>query len=105
MKKIGIVGSVFDKIFGVKIPYTSFFEQYGEVVILGPTIEVQEYVTNSDAEKLFDKYTGKFAVAIEELAESLKVPAEHVYNILIKDQIEGLEKGLKKLKDYMKELF
>jgi hypothetical protein len=43
MKKIGIVGSVFDKIFGVKIPYTSFFEQYGEVVILGPTIEVQEY--------------------------------------------------------------
>jgi putative glutamine amidotransferase len=42
MKKIGIVGSVFDKIFGVKIPYTSFFEQYGEVVILGPTVEVQD---------------------------------------------------------------
>jgi hypothetical protein len=48
--------------------------------------EVQEYVTNSNAEKLFDKYTDKLSTAIVGLAEILKVPATHVYGILIKQQ-------------------
>lgn len=49
--------------------------------------EVQEYVTNSDVEKLIDKYSDKLSVAIESLAETLKQPAEYVYTIIVRQQI------------------
>ena len=41
MKKIGIVGGIHDKIFGIKLPYASFFEQYGVIEIIGSAIEVR----------------------------------------------------------------
>lgn len=43
----------------------------------------EEYVTDTDAEKLVDKYSKEFSAAIESLAESLEKPASHVYNVLI----------------------
>lgn len=47
---------------------------------------VKEYVTNSNLEKVEDKYTEKIESAIISLAETLKTPVEHVYNVLIKQQ-------------------
>jgi hypothetical protein len=44
-------------------------------------------VTNTTAEKLIDKYSAKVEAAIVSLAENLKQPVEHVYKILIKQQI------------------
>lgn len=43
--------------------------------------------TISETERLVDKYTEKFSVAISSLAETLAVPAEHVYRILVKQAI------------------
>lgn len=45
-----------------------------------------QYVTNSDTEKLIDKYTAKIEASVVALAQSLKQPAEHVYKILVKQQ-------------------
>lgn len=45
-----------------------------------------EYVTDSDVEKLVDKYSGKIEATLTSLAETLKQPTEHVYMILIKQQ-------------------
>jgi len=44
-------------------------------------------VTNTDAEKLIDKYSAKIEATIISLAENLKKPAEHVYSVLIKQQV------------------
>jgi len=44
-------------------------------------------VTNSNVEKLVDKYSAKISATIVSLAESLKQPAEHVYRILVKQQV------------------
>ena len=46
-----------------------------------------QYVTNSNAEKLIDKYSAKVENAIIALAEKLQQPAEHVYKILVKQQV------------------
>ena len=46
-----------------------------------------QYVTNSNAEKLIDKYSAKVENAIIALAEKLQQPVEHVYRVLIKQQI------------------
>jgi len=44
-------------------------------------------VTNTTAEKLIDKYSAKVEAAIVSLAENLKQPVEHVYKILVKQQV------------------
>ncbi len=46
-----------------------------------------ELVTDSNVEKLVDKYSTKVTVAIQGLAKSLQQPAEHVYKILIRQQL------------------
>jgi len=46
----------------------------------------KEYVTDSNVEKLIDKYGEKLESALFALSESLKQPVEHVYNILIRQQ-------------------
>jgi len=44
-------------------------------------------VTNTNTEKLIDKYSAKLEASIVSLADTLKQPAEHVYKILIKQQV------------------
>ena len=51
-------------------------------------------VTNTNVEKLVDKYSGKIEAAIVSLAESLQQPAEHVYKVLVKQQIVKAINGL-----------
>jgi len=41
----------------------------------------------TQTERLIDKYSGRIYDALEAMAESLKIPVEHVYNILVKQQI------------------
>lgn len=48
--------------------------------------DTSRYVTNSNTEKLVDKYIDKVESSITAIAQSLKQPAEHVYKILIKQQ-------------------
>lgn len=45
------------------------------------------YVTNTNAEKLIDKYTAKVTATVIALAQVLKQPAEHVYAVMVKKQI------------------
>lgn len=40
----------------------------------------------SDVERVVDKYVDKTAEALRGLADALKVPADHVYSVLIKQQ-------------------
>jgi hypothetical protein len=49
--------------------------------------QVTQTVTNSTVEKLVDKYSAKVEASTVALAQSLKQPAEHVYKVLIKQQI------------------
>ena len=49
--------------------------------------DTSQYVTNSDTEKLVDKYSAKIEATIVSLAQTLKTPAEHVYKILVKQQV------------------
>jgi peptidoglycan biosynthesis protein MviN/MurJ (putative lipid II flippase) len=49
--------------------------------------DTTKYVTNTNAEKLVDKYLDQATSAITALAVSLKQPAEHVYEVLVKQQI------------------
>jgi hypothetical protein len=44
------------------------------------------YVTNTNTEKLIDKYTSKIEASIIALGQNLKQPVEHVYTVLIKQQ-------------------
>ena len=46
-----------------------------------------KYVTDTNTEKLIDKYSVKIENAITALAEKLQQPAEHVYKVLVKQQI------------------
>ena len=48
--------------------------------------DVTKYVTESNVEKLVDKYSDKLEAAITSLAETLQQPAEFVYGVLIKQQ-------------------
>lgn len=41
----------------------------------------------SETERIVDKYSGKALEAINGIAKSLQVPAEHVYKILVKQQV------------------
>lgn len=45
------------------------------------------YVTDSNVEKLVDKYSAKIEATIVSLAEQLKQPAEHIYKIMVKQQV------------------
>lgn len=53
-----------------------------------------QYVTNSNVEKLVDKYSEKIESAIIALADKLQQPVEHVYKLIIKQQ---LVKGISSL--------
>ena len=44
-------------------------------------------VTNTNAEKLIDKYSAKIEASIVSLAGALKQPAEHVYKVIVKQQV------------------
>lgn len=44
-----------------------------------------DLVTNTNAEKLVDKYLDKATAAITSLAQTLKTPAEHVYSVLVRN--------------------
>lgn len=60
------------------------------VFITGVSFAQQDstkYVTNSNVERLVDKYTDKIEVAITSLAQELKQPVEHVYKLLVKQQV------------------
>lgn len=46
-----------------------------------------KYVTDTNTEKLIDKYSDKIGDAITALAEKLQQPAEHVYKVLVKQQV------------------
>lgn len=41
----------------------------------------------TQAERIIDKYTAKASAAVVSLAEALKVPAEHVYRVLVRQYI------------------
>lgn len=41
----------------------------------------------SETERIVDKYVDKIGDAVDKLAESLSVPAEHVYGVLVKQQM------------------
>src|SRR5574344_549072 len=45
------------------------------------------YVTNTNIEKMIDKYGSKVSAAIVAIAKELKQPVEHVYEILVRQQI------------------
>lgn len=62
------------------IMLTMFF--YGNA-----TEDSTKYVTDTNTEKLIDKYTEKIEVGISALAKSLKRPAEHVYGVLVKQRV------------------
>lgn len=47
--------------------------------------QTEQQVTT--AERVIDKYSGKAYEAVKELASALKVPAEHVYTILVKQAV------------------
>ena len=49
--------------------------------------DTTKYVTDTNTEKLIDKYSEKIGDAITALAEKLQQPAEHVYKILVKQQV------------------
>lgn len=49
--------------------------------IVTPNIEI------STAERVVDKYADKAYGAVKELANALKVPAEHVYTVLVKQAV------------------
>jgi hypothetical protein len=46
-----------------------------------------KYVTNSNVEKLADKYIDKISTSLATLAQGLKQPADHVYKILIRQEM------------------
>tara|TARA_R110002020_G_scaffold104052_2_gene243660 strand:+ start:185 stop:691 length:507 start_codon:yes stop_codon:yes gene_type:complete len=48
---------------------------------------VQASTTITEAERVIDKYSQKLTTAIGSLAESLAVPAEYVYKILVKQAV------------------
>lgn len=49
--------------------------------------EPAKYVTNTDTERLIDKYTEKIEAGILVISEKLKQPAEHVYGVMLKQQV------------------
>jgi hypothetical protein len=57
-------------------------------------VDSTSYVTESNIEKLVDKYSGKIEATIISLAESLKQPAEEVWAILIKQQYVKASMGI-----------
>jgi hypothetical protein len=45
------------------------------------------YVTNTNIEKLIDKYGGKVSAAMVAIAKELKQPVEHIYVVLVRQQV------------------
>ncbi len=45
-----------------------------------------KYVTDSNVEKLVDKYSGKIEATVVALSESLEQSVDHVYKILVRQQ-------------------
>lgn len=56
------------------------------IVIISRAQDTTSYVSNSNVEKLIDKYSKKIEASVTALAESLKQPTEHIYYILVKKQ-------------------
>lgn len=57
------------------------------LVVTQLSVFAQDTTTQiSDVERVVDKYVDKTTKALEGLAEALKVPADHVYTVLIKQQ-------------------
>jgi uncharacterized membrane protein YidH (DUF202 family) len=52
-----------------------------------PAQDSAKYVTNSNVEKLADKYIDKISTSLAALAQGLKQPAEHVYKVLVRQQV------------------
>ena len=50
-------------------------------------VTAQDTVTDSDTEKLIDKYSEKISATVTSLAETLKQPATHVYGLLVRQQV------------------
>lgn len=50
-------------------------------------LDSTQYVTNSNVEKLVDKYSQKVEAAFISIAENLQQPVERVYKLIIKQQI------------------
>ena len=50
-------------------------------------VEDSTSIQTSDIERVVDKYMDKTSEALKGLAEALQVPADHVYGILIKQQL------------------
>lgn len=44
-------------------------------------------VTNTNTEKLIDKYSEKITASVAAFSEKLKQPAEHIYKVLVKQQV------------------
>jgi len=49
--------------------------------------DTTQYVTDSNVEKLVDKYSAKMEAAVISIADSLKQPVEFVWKVIIKQQI------------------
>lgn len=57
------------------------------IVVQAQVQKDSSLVTNSNVEKLIDKYSGKVEAVLVSLAKELKQPIEHVYGILVKQQV------------------
>jgi len=60
----------------------------GFLFIVGLTYAQEQPVSNiTETERIVDKYIDKAEDAINTLATALKVPAEHVYSVLVRQQV------------------
>jgi hypothetical protein len=67
---------------------TLFFVLITLVLLVSNPVKSQDTAsTVSNTERIIDKYIDKTADALQSLAETLKVPAEHVYGILVKQSV------------------
>ena len=56
-------------------------------LVVSAQSDSSQYVTNSNVEKLIDKYGGKLEATVISIAQTLKQPTEHVYEVLVKQQV------------------
>jgi hypothetical protein len=60
---------------------------YAQTDSLSVDIENTVSETTTTAERIIDKYSGKAYEAVKELANALKVPAEYVFTVLVKQGV------------------
>jgi hypothetical protein len=72
MKKAVLVLTIF-----ISLTFYSFSQQKDSA----------QYVTNTNVEKLIDKYSEKIEASVAAFSEKLKQQAEHIYSVLIKQQV------------------